>query len=76
VWQGHTYQVRLIASALSPEAAARAKAAKRKKASKNQRQLKEETLFLAGWVRLLTSLQAPHWSTQQVLAHNPRQVAD
>ena len=68
VWQGHTYQVRLIACALSPEAAARAKAAKRKKASKNQRQLKEDTLFLAGWVLVITSLPAQHWSTQQVLA--------
>lgn len=68
VWQGHTYQVRLIACSLSAEAAARAQEAKRKKASKNQRQLKEETLFLAGWVLLITSLPAQTWSTQQVLA--------
>ena len=28
----------------------------------------EDTLFLAGWVLVITSLPAQHWSTQQVLA--------
>jgi len=60
--------VRLIACALSPEAAERAREAKRKKASKLQRQLKEQTLFLAGWVLLITSLPVRSWSTEQVLA--------
>jgi Transposase DDE domain len=33
-----------------------------------QRQLKEQTLFLAGWVLLITSLPVLSWSTAQVLA--------
>lgn len=68
VWHEQTYQVRLIACSLSPEAAERAREAKRKKASKMQRQLKEQTLFLAGWVLLITSLPVLSWSTEQVLA--------
>ena len=58
----------MIACSLSPEAAERAREAKRKKASKMQRQLKEQTLFLAGWVLLITSLPVLSWSTEQVLA--------
>jgi hypothetical protein len=68
VWQGQSYPVRLIACALSPEAAARARETKRKKASKNQRRLTEETLLLAGWVLLISNLPASAWSNQQVLA--------
>jgi hypothetical protein len=68
VWHKQTYHVRLLACSLSPEAAERARQAKRKKASKLQRQLKEQTLFLAGWVLLITSLPVLSWSTSQVLA--------
>jgi Transposase DDE domain len=68
VWQGQSYQVRLLACALSPQAAQRAREAKRKKASKMQRELKEQTLFLAGWVLLVSTLPQEQWSTQQVLA--------
>src|SRR5206468_5642154 len=68
VWHKQTYHVRLLACSLSPEAAERARQAKRKKASKLQRQLKEQTLFLAGWVLVITSLPVQSWSTSQVLA--------
>ncbi len=59
---------RLIACALSAEAAERARAKERKKASKQQRLLKEETLYLCGWLLLFTSLSAHEWSDEQVLA--------
>jgi Transposase DDE domain len=48
--QGQRFRGRLIACALPPEAAERARAKVRKKASKEQRQLKAETLVLAGWL--------------------------
>jgi hypothetical protein len=67
-YEGQRFSGRLIASALSPEAAERARTKARKKASKQQRQLKEETLFLAGWLLVFSSLPAESWSDSQVLA--------
>ena len=66
--EGCWFAGRLIACALSAEAAERARAKERKKASKQQRQLKEETLYLCGWLLLFTSLSAHEWSDEQVLA--------
>jgi hypothetical protein len=68
VWKGQTYQVRLIARSLSPEATKRAQEAKRKQASRKQRPLTEEALFLAGWILLISTLPVAHWSDGQVLA--------
>ena len=65
---GRRFRVRLIASALPEEAAERARAKERKKAAKQQRHLKEETLYLCGWLLLLTSVSADAWSDEQVLA--------
>jgi hypothetical protein len=65
---GCWFPARLIASALPAEAAERARAKERKKASKQQRHLKEETLYLCGWLLLLTSLSANAWTDAQVLA--------
>ncbi len=56
--EGQRFHGRLIACALSPEAAERARAKARKKASKQQRDIREETLFLAGWLLVFTSLPA------------------
>jgi DDE family transposase len=66
--EGCSFAGRLIACSLPEEAAARARAKERKKASKQQRQLKEETLFLCGWLLLFSSLSAQQWSDEQVLA--------
>ena len=66
--QGQRFQGRLIAGALPPEAAERARAKARKKASKQQRQLKEQTLLLAGWLLVFCSLPATGWTDEQVLA--------
>jgi Transposase DDE domain len=65
--EGQRFSRRLIASSLSPEAAERARAKARKKASKQQREIKEETLFLAGWLLVFSSLPST-WSDEQVLA--------
>ncbi len=66
--EGQRFAGRLLACALSPEAAERARAKARKKASKQQRELKEETLFVAGWLLVFSSLPAQNWSDEQVLA--------
>jgi hypothetical protein len=66
--QGQRFGGRLIASALPAEAAERARAKARKKASKQQREIKEETLFLAGWLLVFCSLASTRWSDSQVLS--------
>jgi hypothetical protein len=66
-YEGSRFAGRLIAFALSPEAAERARTKARKKASKQQRELQEETLFLAGWLLVFSSLPS-RWSDEQLLA--------
>lgn len=66
--EGGRFAGRLVACSLPHEAAERARAKERKKAAKQQRQLKDETLYLCGWLLLFTSLSAPQWSDSQVLA--------
>lgn len=66
--EGHRFAGRLLACSLPEEAASRAREKERKKAVKQQRQLKEETLYLCGWLLLFTSLPAEQWSDDQVLA--------
>ena len=65
--EGGRFAGRLIACSLPQEAAERARAKERRKASKQQRQLKEETLYLCGWLLLFTSLPSKDWSDSQVL---------
>lgn len=67
-YQGRRFWGRLIAGALPAEAAERARAKAHRKASKQQRQLKEQTLFLAGWLLVFCSLPATRWADAQVLA--------
>jgi hypothetical protein len=67
-YDGQRFSGRLTASALSPQAAERARAKARRQASKQQREIKEETLFLAGWLLVFSSLPAQSWSQTQVLA--------
>lgn len=65
--EGRLFAGRLIACSLSEEAAERARKKERRKASKQQRQLKEETLYLCGWFLLFTSFAEKEWSDEQVL---------
>src|SRR5438132_14307224 len=67
-YEGCRFAGRLLACSLPEEAAERARAKERKKAAKQQRQLKDETLYLCGWLVLFTSLAAPEWTDSQVLA--------
>jgi hypothetical protein len=67
-YEGCRFAGRLMACSLPEEAAERARTKERKKAAKQQRQLKEETLYLCGWLVLFTSLTAHEWSDEQVLA--------
>jgi hypothetical protein len=66
--EGRRFCGRLIACSLPEEEALRARTKQRQKTAKKQRQLKEVTLFLCGWLLLLTSLSAHDWSDEQVLA--------
>jgi hypothetical protein len=66
-YEGERFAVRLIACSLPEEKAEQARAKERKKAAKQQRQLKEETLYLCGWFLLLSSLPEKNWSLEQVL---------
>jgi hypothetical protein len=66
-YEGERFALRLIANSLPEEEAERVRARERKKAAKQQRQLKEETLYLCGWFLLLSSLPTMDWSNAQVL---------
>lgn len=67
VHEQRSFEGRIIAQSLSPEAAERARAKVRRRASKKQHAVQEDTLLLAGWVIVLTSLPASTWSAEQVL---------
>jgi hypothetical protein len=66
-YRGVSYRVRLIAKSLRAEDAQRLREAKIRKASKKGRHLKEETLFLTGWVLLISSVPAGVWSDAEIL---------
>ena len=71
VWirqQGQRIAVRLLALRLSPEQRDQAQRRKKRKASKQQRTLQADTLYVAGWVLLVTTLPKEHWSDQQVVS--------
>lgn len=66
-WEGQRYRVRLVALELSATAAARARQHKREQARSRGKRVSEQTLFLAGWVVLITTLSATEWSASEVL---------
>lgn len=66
-WQGQRYAVRLIAAKLPAAAAWAARTRKRQKARDHGRQITATTLLIAGWVLLITTLAAPHWTATEVL---------
>jgi hypothetical protein len=71
VWlptQQGRFPLRLIAQALPPEAAERARSRVRKKAHKRGRTPDAVNLFTAGFVLLLTNLPAQTWPAHEVLA--------
>ncbi len=70
VWL-HTSQgplcVRVVALRLSEAQAEAARRKALKKASKQQRRLQPDTLYVAGWLLLVTTLPAEQWSAAEVL---------
>jgi Transposase DDE domain len=63
-----TFLGRIIARSLPEEAAQRARTKERKRARKQQRAVKEDTLFLCGWLLIFTSLPQSSWSDEHLLA--------
>lgn len=66
-WQGQRYRVRLIAAKLDAAATQRARQRRRRKAQKAGRTITAPTLAVAGWLLLITTLEAPTWAAADVL---------
>jgi hypothetical protein len=66
-WAGQRYAVRLVAAKLDPTATRRAKRRARRKAQKAGRTITAPTLAVAGWLLLITTLDAATWATADVL---------
>jgi Transposase DDE domain len=66
-WQGQRYRVRLIAAKLDATATQRAQRCRRRKAQKAGRMITAPTLTVAGWLLLITTLEATIWSAADVL---------
>jgi hypothetical protein len=67
-WAGQRYPVRLVAAKLAPTATRRARYRARRKAQKAGRTLTPPTLAVAGWLLLITTLDAGTWSPADVLS--------
>jgi hypothetical protein len=66
-WVDQRYPVRLVAAKLDPTAPRRARRRARRKAQKAGRTITAPTLAVAGWLLLITTLDAGTWSTADVL---------
>jgi len=61
------YHVRIIASELPPEKAAEARKKREQEAKKKGKQLQPDTLFLVGWMLLITNLPKRPWSHKRII---------
>ena len=66
-WEGRRYRVRLVAAKLDVQVALAARRRTRRKAQKAGRTLTAPTLTVAGWVLLITTLDAGTWTAADVL---------
>jgi Transposase DDE domain len=66
-WAGQRYPVRLVAAKLDPTATRRARRRARRKAQKAGRTITAPTLTVAGWLLLITTLDAATWTPADVL---------
>jgi len=66
-WAGQRSPVRLVATQLEPTATRRARRRARRKAQKAGRTITAPTRAVAGWLWLITTLDADIWSTAAVL---------
>lgn len=67
IHEGKKYHVRIIASALPPEKAAEARKRREQEAKKKGKQLQPDTLFLVGWMLLITNLPKRPWSYKRII---------
>jgi hypothetical protein len=67
-WRGQRYRVRLLAAKLDAQATQHARRRKRRKAQKAGRTITAPTLAVAGWLLLITTLEAATWSAADVLS--------
>ena len=66
-WAGQRYPVRLVAAKLDATSTRRARSRARRKAQKAGRTITAPTLAVAGWLLLITTLDAAIWATADVL---------
>ena len=66
--QGQRYRVRLLAAKRDTHAPQHARRRKRRKAQKAGRAITVPTLAVAGWLLLITTLEAETWSAADVLS--------
>ena len=66
-WQAERFAVRIIACALDPQAAAAERKRCRENARQHGRKVQEQTLYLAGWLLVISTLDPTAWSTEQVV---------
>lgn len=66
-YQGQQYAVRCLGLRLSEAQRQAAQRRKKRTACKKQQQVQPDTLYLAGWLLLITTLPSEQWSAQQVL---------
>ena len=66
-YQGSRIGLRWVALRLSQQQRKAAQRRKKRTATRKQQQMQADTLYLAGWVLLVTTLPPEQWSDQQVL---------
>lgn len=66
-WQGKRYRVRVVAAALPEAQAEEARRRCREKAKRKGRTVQAGTLEVAGWILVLTTLEAQAWPAMDVL---------
>lgn len=66
-WKGKRYRVRVVAAALPPTQAEEARRRCREKARRKGRKVQAATLLAAGWILVLTTLEAQEWAAVDVL---------
>ncbi len=64
---GQRLEVRIVALRLNQEQTEKAQRKKKQKASKRQRHVQADTLYLAGWVMLVTTLPQQDWSDAAII---------
>ena len=66
-FEGQRYEVRVVALKLPAQVARRRREEKRRHARQKGKKISATTVFLAGWILLVTTLPAQQWSAQEVL---------